>query len=238
MKTILVMTPHPDDAEIGAGGTIAKLISQGYGAYFVVCTNGNKGSSDEEMTAQRLASMRRREQLAAAESLGVKEVTFLDHGDGELEDGPELRGEIVRAIRWVKPEIVMTTDMYRRYRQHRDHRVIGRVVLDAVFPCAAFRLNYPEHEGEGLGAHRVRRILFWGSETPNEFVDITQTFDAKADALACHKSQLPGLISGGTRRRLEERAREVGRECGYPLAESFYKVEIPDSAWSEGSELL
>ncbi|MEE8473164.1 MAG: PIG-L family deacetylase, partial [Dehalococcoidia bacterium] len=142
-NSVLVITAHPDDAEIGAGGTLARWVAEGRELNYVVCTNGDKGSGDFDMNPEKLAQVRRQEQLAACKALGVKEIVFLDYPDGSLEDTPEFRGRLVRAIRRFRPRTVVSTDPYRKYIWHRDHRITGRVVLDAIFPYARDHLSYP-----------------------------------------------------------------------------------------------
>nr|MBC8275724.1 PIG-L family deacetylase [Chloroflexota bacterium] len=140
----MVFTAHADDAEYGIAGTVTKWTREGKEVIYVVCTNGNKGSDDTEMKPERLAGIREQEQLAAAKLLGVNEVIFLRHEDQSLEDTPDFRKEFVRLIRTHRPEIVATSDPYRRYIWHRDHRITGHVVLDAVFPYARDRWAYPD----------------------------------------------------------------------------------------------
>ena len=115
---ILVVTPHPDDAEFGVAGTVVKWVKEGKDVVYVVCTNGNKGTSDINMEPERLAEIREREQQCAADLLGVREVVFMRQEDQGLEDTPEFRKEIVRLIRKYRPDIVVTSDPYRRYLWH------------------------------------------------------------------------------------------------------------------------
>ena len=133
---VMVVVPHPDDAEFGVAGTVARWISEGKDVIYVLCTNGDKGTSDPNMKPDELARIREQEQLAAAKLLGVREVIFLHHPDQSLDDTDEFRKEIVRLIRMYQPETVVTTDPYRRYIWHRDHRITGQVTLDAIFPYA------------------------------------------------------------------------------------------------------
>ena len=153
---VMVVTPHPDDAEYGVAGTVARWVSEGREVIYVVCTNGDKGASDTDMKPEELARIREGEQMAAASLLGVREVIFLRHPDQGLEDTPEFRKELVRLIRMYRPETVVTADPYRRYVWHRDHRIVGQVILDAVFPYARDRLSYPDLIEEGLYPHKVR----------------------------------------------------------------------------------
>ena len=225
MTRVMVVTPHPDDAEFGTAGTIASWVKQGREVIYVVCTNGDKGSSDPDMTSERLAQIRRQEQQKAANILGVKEVVFLDHPDGELEDTAAFRGELVRLIRKYRPDVVITSDPYRRYLWHRDHRITGTVTLDAIFPYARDHLSYPEHIAEGLTPHRVKEIYLWGSEEPDTYIDITETFDIKMAALNCHASQV-GQYMEILGQRVKERAERLGQKEGFPLAEAFRRIEI------------
>lgn len=221
----MVVTPHPDDAEFGAAGTVACWIRQGREVVYVVCTDGGKGSSDPEMTSERLAQIRQQEQLEAARILGVREVIFLGYPDGGLEDTPAFRGELVRLIRKHRPDIVFTSDPYRRYLWHRDHRITGTVMLDAIFPYARDRLSYPEHLAEGLLPHRVKEIYLWGSEEPDTYIDITDTFNLKMAALSCHASQV-GRYWEAIDQRVKDRAEKLGQKEGFPLAEAFRHIEI------------
>jgi LmbE family N-acetylglucosaminyl deacetylase len=227
MKTCyaLIITAHPDDAEFGIAGTVAKWTKEGKEVVYIVCTNGNKGTDDPEMLPERLTEIREREQMNAAKMLGVSDVIFLHHEDQTLEDTPELRKEIVRLIRTYRPEVVASCDPYRRYIWHRDHRIIGQVVLDAVFPYARDHLAYPDLLGQGLKPHKVQEVLMWGSEQPNYFIDITNTYDIKMAALRCHQSQV-GKQPPEWEQRLRARYQTAPKELGYSLAEAFHRVEI------------
>ncbi len=223
---VMVVTPHPDDAEFGAAGTVARWTGEGKEIIYVVCTNGDKGSSDPEMKPEELARIREQEQLAAAKLLGVREVIFLRHPDQTLEDTPEFRKELVRLIRMYRPETVVTSDPYRRYIWHRDHRIASQVVLDAIFPYARDIHSYPELLEEGLQPHKVKEILLWASEDPNYRSDITDTFDIKIAALHCHKSQMGNSRTPSLEERLRERCQMMaeGEDC--ELAEAFHREEI------------
>ena len=222
----MVVTPHPDDAEYGVAGTVARWIGEGKDVVYVVCTNGDKGTSNANMKPEVLARIREEEQTAAARSLGVREVIFLRHPDQGLEDTPEFRKELVRLIRIYKPETVATADPYRRYVWHRDHRITGQVTLDAVFPYARDHLSYPDLVKEGLHPHMVREILLWGSEDVNYRIDITKTFHLKLNALRCHRSQVGHIPPQELEEWLRERHREMAKGEDFQLAEAFHRVEI------------
>jgi LmbE family N-acetylglucosaminyl deacetylase len=230
MKTkraqVMVVTPHPDDAEYGVAGTVVRWVSQGKEIVYVVCTNGDKGTSDASVKPEELAKTREEEQIAAANLLGVREVIFLRHPDQGLEDTPQFRKEIVRLIRMYRPETVVTADPYRRYLWHRDHRMTGQVTLDAIFPYARDIFSYPDLTKEGLDPHKVKEVLLWGSEDVNYRSDITETFDVKLSALQCHKSQVGHIPPQELEERLRERHSSLAQGEEYELAEGFHRVEI------------
>ncbi len=224
----LVITPHPDDSELGCGGTVATWIKQGTEVVYLLCTNGDKGSNDPEMTSPKLAELRKIEQQKAAEILGVLEVVRLDYEDGSLEDTPLFRGQIVEAIRRFKPDVALFTDPLRTgFYLHRDHRIAGSVALDALFPYARDRLHYPEHEFEGLLPHKTADALMWGSESPDTFIDITASIDKKIEALAAHKTQMPsGEESYELADLIKVTASRIGDRCGYKYAEGFRRISF------------
>lgn len=223
---VMVVTPHPDDAEYGAAGTVARWINDGKEVVYVVCTNGDKGITDANMGPEEVARIREEEQMAAANGLGVREVIFLRHPDQGLEDTPEFRKELVRLIRMYRPETLITADPYRRYVWHRDHRITGQVALDAVFPYARDALSYPDLIEEGLYPHKVREILFWASEDVNYRSDITKTFPMKLAALRCHKSQVGHIPPEELEKRLRQRHKKMAEGEGSQLAEAFHRAEI------------
>jgi len=223
---IMVITPHPDDAEYGVAGTVARWVKEGKRVVYVVCTNGDKGTSDINMDPAKLSETRRQEQRAAAEVLGVREVIFLDLPDQGLEDTPEFRKLIVRLIRQYRPHTIATADPYRRYIWHRDHRITGRVVLDAVFPFARDHLAYPDLLAEGLLPHKVKELLFWAAEDINYRSDITATFDLKVRALRCHKSQMQELSEPEPEGWLRQRCLDIAKGEDFELGEAFHRVEI------------
>lgn len=224
----LVFTPHPDDAEFGTSGTVAKLTKQGKKVVYIVCTNGDKGTDDINMLPEDLVEIREKEQQEAANILGVEEVIFLRHPDQALEDTPEFRKEIAKYIRIYKPEIVITADPYRRYVWHRDHRIVGRVVLDAIFPYARDVWAYPDFMKEGLLPHKVKEVWLWAPEDKdiNFRSDITETFETKVQALSCHKSQIKEPFKSEMEKWLCKRAKDMAEGEDFKLAEGFHRVEI------------
>jgi LmbE family N-acetylglucosaminyl deacetylase len=226
-KTVMVIAAHPDDPEFGAGGTIAKWANEGQRVIYVVCTNGDKGTSDENMTSARLAGIREKEQRAAAGILGVSEVNFLGYPDGGLEDTAEFRGKLVRFLRLYRPDAVITHDPKLRYMGHRDHRIAGTVAMDAIFPYSRDHLFYPEHKVEGLKPHKVKEVYFTGAEDPDVFIDISETFAIKARAISCHVSQV-GDHNKDLEIWMQQMARRfaaMSRRPDLPMAEAFRKIE-------------
>ena len=233
-RSALLVTPHEDDAEGGCGGTVGLWTQAGARVTYVLCTNGDKGTSDPNMTPPRLAEIREKEQQDAAQVLGVEEVVFLRHPDGGLEDTLELRAQVTREIRRHKPEIVFCIDPFRSISHtHRDHRVSGMVAMDAVFTYAWSPLHFPEQLEEGLEPHRVKALYLWGSENPDTYIDISETVDLKAQALTRHVSQMrePEKLQERTRAR----SRATGEKAGLPFAEGFRRVHSNPSFlhWAE-----
>jgi LmbE family N-acetylglucosaminyl deacetylase len=225
---IMVVVAHPDDAEFGAAGSIAKWTAAGKSVVYILCTNGDKGTSDRRMTPEELSRIRQQEQREAATLLGVREVVFLDMVDQQLEETPAFREQIVRLIRRFRPEIMLSTDPYRRYLWHRDHRIVGQVVMDALFPYARDHMAYPQMLDEGLAPHKVKEVLFFGAEDVNYRIDVSETFALKLAALKCHASQVKELHVGDLKVWLQKRCQDMAKDTPYALAEAFHRVELPD----------
>jgi LmbE family N-acetylglucosaminyl deacetylase len=226
---VLIIVAHPDDAEAGAGGTVAKLVTQGSEVSFVIVTNGHTGSSDRTMTRDRLASIREAEQREAARTLGVSHVEFLGYNDAEVEDTHSLRLDITRQIRKWRPDLVITQSPHRTdnlFASHRDHRITGGAVLDCVYPLARDHLAFPELLPE-YEPHRVREVhlMQWQAENHEFAVDISETVDLKLKAFGCHKSQFPDFTAVAV--RVRDRCARLGKPYGYAYAETFDRVLIP-----------
>jgi len=221
----MVIGAHPDDSEFGIAGTVARWTSEGKRVVYVICTNGNKGTTDLKLTPARLTRIRESEERAAAAVLGVEDVVFLGHDDQTLEDTPQFRKELVKEIRTYRPRIVAAPDPYRRYIWHRDHRMAGQVALDAVYPFARDRLAYPDLFKAGFMPHKVDELLFWGSDEPNYFVDVTKTYKTKLAALRCHKSQL-SQFNKGWEDWLKDMHRQHADKHKYELAEAFHRAVV------------
>jgi len=221
---VLVVMAHPDDAEFGAAGTVARWAKEGRQVTYLILTDGNRGSSDPAMTAERLAQIRHAEQRAAAMKLGVKDVFFLGYDDGSLQPTLDLRRQITRWIRRTKPDVVMAPDPTRRwtgqrYINHPDHRAAGDATLDAIIPGSDTRLVFPELLDEGLEPHQVKEIYLTGSNEPDAWVDISDTIDLKIEALREHKSQVGEWSE--LEQTIRERAAEMAKGQDFPVAEGF-----------------
>ncbi len=222
----MVVCAHPDDAEIGAGGTSARWAANGCEVTYVICTNGSSGSNDLDMTSDRIVQIRNEEQREAADVIGVKNVVFLDHSDGELEADRQLLREIVEAIRTYRPDAVFTHDPFRLTGfNHRDHRNAGITVQDAVYPYARDHLHFPELISSGIKPHKVSDLYYWHADTPNCIVDVTDSIDIRIDALSRHRSQVPGLSLGkDSDRGIRDRARETARDLPFEYGEAFRRI--------------
>lgn len=225
-QRVLVVTPHPDDAEFWAGGTIARWVKEGATIHYVLCTDGDKGTSDPTVNPQDLAAQREQEQRDAAAALGAEAVVALHHLDGELEDTSDFRKELVRQIRLVRPDVVMCPEPYRKnLAWHRDHRISGQVALDAVFPCARDHLHFKElWQDEGLEPHKTGTVLFWGTELADTFIDIGSYIDVKVESVMAHRSQMNGKTVEGMKTFIQDWASKAVPDEDYTYGEAFRKV--------------
>ena len=222
-RRALVIAAHPDDPEFGAAGTAYLWTRAGWQFYYLVCTNGSKGSDDESLSQKQLVHLRREEQRAAAAHLGVRDVFFLDYEDGELTPSRSLLGDIVRCIREVRPDAVFTHDpeaviVRDSFVNHSDHRATGLVAVDAVYPAARDRLNFPEQVAAGLAPHKVREIYIWGSERANFEVDISTAIERKLEALRLHRTQFTDDFLAS--------ARDLWRRPDGRFVETFRRVQM------------
>ncbi len=228
-KRILVVAAHPDDAEFGCGATIAKWVREGATTYYLICTNGDKGTDEPGITAAELAAVREREQRAAAAVIGASDVVFLPRRDGELVYSIDFRGDVVRWIRTWKPDAIFTHDptvliSSAGFINHADHRATGEVTVDAVYPFTRGPLQYPEQIAEGLETHAVYEMYLWGANPPNFWVDVGDTIQCKLDALKCHASQFPDFER--TTQFATERLKRAGEEHGVGYAETFRHISL------------
>jgi LmbE family N-acetylglucosaminyl deacetylase len=195
-KKILVVLAHPDDPEFFCGGTLARWSREGNEIYYCLITNGNKGSDDPSITPEALAKLRENEQLKAAEIIGAKQIENLGYDDGMLVASLKARKDVVRVIRRVKPDILVSCDPTNYfpnedYINHPDHRTAGQIALDAVFPASGNHRFFPELiTEEGLQPHSVEEVWLSLTAHPNTTLDITNTFEIKLKALHEHYSQI------------------------------------------------
>ena len=226
----LAVYAHPDDPEISAGGTLARWAAAGADIWVLITTQGEKGSQDPEADLDQLAATRLDEMRRAAKVLGLAGTFHLEHHDGELPDDRDLRREIARRVRELRPEVVLCPDPTAvffgdSYFNHRDHRITGLAALDAVAPAAGNPHYFPEHLSEGLDVHHARAMYLTGTLEPNCSIDITDTLERKIDALFCHASQ---LIETGEwfREFLRTSAEQAGRAAGVRYAEEFRRLSF------------
>ncbi|WP_374685993.1 PIG-L deacetylase family protein [Promineifilum sp.] len=226
-QTAMFIVAHPDDIEFGMAGTAAVWAKAGARVLYVVITDGNVGSHEEGMTAERLAEIRRAEQTAAGEVVGA-ECVYLGYHDGFLQPTLELRKDLVRLIRQHRPDAVICLDPTNffpsdNYINHPDHRAAGQAALDAVFPAAEMTLLYPDLAAEGLVGHKVDNVFVAFGERSNHYVDITDTLQLKIDALKKHASQLG---EWDPTPMVRQWAAETGKKVGFAYAEAFYRITL------------
>jgi LmbE family N-acetylglucosaminyl deacetylase len=229
-KIVLGVAAHPDDLDFGASGTMAALAAAGAEVHYLILTDGSRGTEDEKLTPKQLSDMRHKEQEDALKALGGVKVHFLDYTDGQLEVTMDLKKDIVKVIRTVKPDVVITMDpsvLYsagRGFINHPDHRAAGQATLDAVYPLARDHLSFHELYLEGYKPHKTNTVLLTNFDKHNYIVDITNTFDKKIEALKSHASQISDIdrIEGWMR----ESAEKVGAESGYTLGEGFMRIDL------------
>ncbi|HMC39077.1 MAG TPA: PIG-L deacetylase family protein [Acidimicrobiales bacterium] len=224
---VLAIYAHPDDPEVAAGGTLARWAAAGTAVHVCICADGDKGSLDPHLDPAELAARRRDEAVEAGRILGVAAHHWLGFGDGDLENGAELRGRLVELIRSVRPSVVMAPDPTAvffggTYVNHRDHRATGWAVIDAAAPAAANPHYFPD-KGP---AHKVEALFLSGTLDADSWVDVSETIDLKAAAIACHASQL-GEAGEWLRGAVRSRAEEAGREAAVAFAEGFRRIVLP-----------
>lgn len=196
IQRILFVTAHPDDLDFGAGGTIAKWTAQGIEVFYCICTNGDQGGEDPSVPREEMPKIRQKEQRDAAKALGVpsENIEFLNHRDGWLVPTIELRKEIVRVIRKVKPQRMVIQSPERNWDRlpasHPDHMAAGEAAIQAVYPDARNAFAFEDLlKNEKLEPWRVREVWVMSHKEPDHFVDVTDTFDKKIAALHAHVSQ-------------------------------------------------
>jgi LmbE family N-acetylglucosaminyl deacetylase len=227
---VLSITAHPDDVDFGAAGTIARWTEAGIEVTYCLVTDGDAGGQDEDFPRAEMPALRRAEQIAAAKCVGVTDVRFLGYPDGRVEATLDLRRDLARVIRQVRPDRVVCPSAERNYARvgasHPDHRAVGSAALDAVYPDARNPFAFPElREREGLAPWKVREVWIAGSPSPDHFVDVTATFGRKIAALRAHESQTGHMDD------LDERIR------GW-LTRSAVRAGLPEGHLAEAFQVL
>jgi len=236
-KRVLIVMAHPDDGEFSCGGTVARWAAEGCDIHYCLVTDGQVGDAgDQAITSEQLTAVRTAEAQAAADALGVQHpVIHLHYWDSRLEPTLEVRRDIARVIRQVRPDVVICQDPTVRwsgqgYINHPDHRAAGEATLAAIMPVASTRLAFPELAAEGLATHNVREIYISGTQTPDRWVDIGGYLPVKVSALLAHKSQIhewdPTKDMTEWARRSGEAARKVGHDIEF--AEGFKYIRMED----------
>jgi LmbE family N-acetylglucosaminyl deacetylase len=229
-KVVLGIAAHPDDLDFGAGGTLATFAKQGAAVHYLQLTDGCKGSSDPKADCKKIAKMRQQEQLDACDIIGGKSVEFLRYTDGELAVTMELKEAIVRVIRKLKPDVVITTDPTMVYAttygvvNHPDHRAAGQATLDAVYPLARDHLAFPKLLKQGYEPHKVKTILLTNFEHKNYYVNITDALQTKLQAAAAHASQVDDIAA--LQHAFTRMAERDGATAGHTYAEGFVRIDV------------
>lgn len=233
--TFLVVYPHPDDVEWSIPGTILRLTREANPVYYCQVTDGAAGTLDPKLTPEQLQGIRRSELARAAKILGVAHVYHLDYPDGFSYDRPAIREKIVRIIRQVQADIVLSLDPWLEGMTHIDHRTSAWAGIEAASNAGLPLAHYDQIRGEGLEAHMVQQVWLFQTDQPTHYVDVTKTFDASARSRYAHESQIGfGTLTRAQRRkRMEQqivgakrRDTELGARVGVKLAEPFRVLNI------------
>ena len=225
----MVVVAHPDDAEWGCAGTVAKWCAEGWEVVYVLCTDGSKGSEDPEMTSGRLVEIRKQEQLNAGKVLGLKDIVFLGYEDSMLEPTLELRRDIAREIRRHRPDVLICMNPVRSvdgegYLGHPDHFASGEAALSAVFPSSRDRLTFTELLREGLEPHKVKEVwMMFHGDTADKFVDVSAYMDTAVDALKQHQTQVSKEDAEVGMRQWRN---STGQKVGFEFAEAFKVFQL------------
>jgi LmbE family N-acetylglucosaminyl deacetylase len=231
VKTILVVTAHPDDVDFGAAGSVAAWTDKGIDVQYCIVTDGDAGGFDPAVPRSEIPRIRREEQTNAAKTVGVTELHFLGYPDGRLQPTIELRRDISRVIRQVRPDRMLCPspdrNLTRLYASHPDHLAAGEASVCAVYPDARNPWAHPELlQDEGLEPHTVPELWIMSATEGEHFVDTTAQIDRKIAALLCHESQMPD--PGRIPKLITEWAATVASRAGLPTgryAEGFLRIE-------------
>jgi LmbE family N-acetylglucosaminyl deacetylase len=220
---VLAVYAHPDDPDVSCGGTLARWAAEGSEVHVLICTNGDKGTTDPNVLTSDLARSRADEMAHSAKVLELAGHHTLGHPDGEIENDTALREQLVRFVRELRPDAVLCPDptavlFGEEYLNHRDHRVTGFAVLDALSPAAALPHYFPL----AGPVHQAQVAYLSGTLEPTVWVDVSSSIGQKVAAVSCHKSQMPDLEFADRVVRL--RAEAEGRRVNVPYAEAFRRL--------------
>ncbi len=230
LERVLVVAAHPDDVDFGVAGSVATWTDAGIAVTYCICTDGQAGGFDDGVDRSEIPRIRREEQKRAAAAVGVTDLRFLGHVDGELEPTLAVVHDICRVIRAVRPQRVLTQSPERTWdrigRSHPDHLAAGEATVRAIFPASRNPYAFPDLLADGLEPWTVPQLWLSGHPETNHAVDITDTFDRKLDAILAHTSQHPDPDAIGPRMRGFLRAAAARHGLGEDrLAEVFFVVE-------------
>jgi len=222
---VLVVAAHPDDIEFTAAGSVARWVADGASVTYAIVTDGSTGTEDPDLAGERLAALRREEALAAAELVGVSDVEFLGYRDGYVEPTLDLRRDIARVFRRVRPHRLLAMDPVPLpggwFVNHPDHRAVGQATLDITVTAGTTVGHFPEMAAQGLAPWRgLQEILVMGPGGGEHAVDISSTIELKLKALLCHRSQLGEDVA----ERMRAAAAFNGRTHGFAYAELFHRI--------------
>jgi LmbE family N-acetylglucosaminyl deacetylase len=229
IERLLVVMAHPDDVDFGSAGTVAWLTSQGVAVTYCLVTDGDAGGNDRSISRDEMAAMRRKEQTEAAHAVGVHDLVFLGYLDGRVECTLELRRDISRVIREVRPQVVLSQsperNLDRIFASHPDHLAAGEAAMSAVYPDARNPFAYPELLEGGLEPWTVEEIWVSGHSTVTDAVDVTEFIDRKFEALLSHQSQHPDPVS------MQARVRQW-------MSATAVANGLPDDRYAEGFRVV
>ena len=228
----LVVTAHPDDVDFGAGGTIAQWTRSGIEVTYCIVTDGDAGGFDPGTPRSEIPRIRRAEQIAAAAVLGVSDVRYLGYRDGYLTASHDVRRDISRVIRQVRPERMLIQSPERNWERipasHPDHLAAGEAAIFAIYPDARNPFAHTTLlDDEELEAWTVHDVWVMGAPTSNTYVDVSAEIDLKLAAILEHRSQVanPKEMTERVRGWLQRIAQEGQLEEG-TYAECFNVVHI------------
>lgn len=237
MKRLLAFAAHPDDLDFAAAATTAALADRGVDITLCLLTAGDAGGFELGRDPGEMAERRRREQQEAAEILGIREVIFLDERDGLVEPTLELQKKIIRVMRQVRPDVVMSCHPERAWdrlqKSHPDHLACGEAVVRAAYPGVENPFAFPELLEEGLEAFKIKTMMLMTAplERIQLRVDVTGYEQQKLEALRRHFSQHPD--PAGMERYVLEKMLLAGERAGAAerYAEEFHLVSVnaPDT---------